>query len=568
MVYKISDNIISPLGETTEANYSAIKGGKSALSAYTDKWNIPEPFYGSLFTEEQNARLAIPGFTRFESLVINSVKSALSYVSIPLSSKKVAFVLSTTKANVAELEESAEMYTDFYPGISAQRIAKYIGIHTEPIVVCNACISGVSAIITAKRLIENGTYDYAVVCGADCQSKFIISGFQSLKALSAKQCRPFDIERLGLNLGEAAATMILCSPSLIKDHETPWCITSGSTHNDAFHISSPSPKGEGSYRSLTTVLETNDATDLAFINLHGTATMYNDQMESKAVQRAELLDVPVNGFKGYYGHTMGAAGILETLLSMYSVDDHTIIGTRGYEERGVSGKLNLTAAHKETDKQSFAKLISGFGGCNAALYATHREMCVVPKESVQTKVLHTVEITPKTVFVDGVQLETEGEGKALLTHIYKRRIGEYPKFYKMDLLSRLGFIASELLIAAEGDERFTSHPDRGVILFNKTSSVVADKEYQKSISDLSDYYPSPAAFVYTLPNIVTGEIALRNQYHGETSFYILPENNQTVIDEVIHSALNDAHMQSVIGGWIDCESDNDFNATLKLIVKL
>ena len=568
MVYKISDNIISPLGETTEANYSVIKEGKSALSPYTDKWNIPEPFFGSLFTEEQNAHLAIPGFTRFESLVIHSVKSALSYVSIPLSSKRIAFVLSTTKANVAELEESAETYNGFYPGITAQRIAQYFGIQTEPIVVCNACISGVSAIITAKRLIESGAYDYAIVCGADCQSKFIISGFQSLKALSSKQCRPFDIERLGLNLGEAAATMILCAPSLIKEDETPWCITSGSTHNDAFHISSPSPKGEGSYRSLTSVLETNDANDLAFINLHGTATMYNDQMESKAVQRAELLDVPVNGFKGYYGHTMGAAGILETLLSMYSVDDHTIIGTRGYEERGVSGKLNLTAAHKETDKQSFAKLISGFGGCNAALYATHREMCVAPKESVQTKVLHTVDITPKTVFVDGVQLETEGEGKALLTQIYKKRIGEYPKFYKMDLLSRLGFVASELLIEAEGDERFTSHADRGVILFNKTSSVVADKEYQKSISDLSDYYPSPAAFVYTLPNIVTGEIALRNKYHGETSFYILPENNQEVMDQVVGAAFNDSHMESILCGWIDCESDNDFNATLKLIVKL
>ena len=106
---------------------------------------------------------------------------------------------------------------------------------------------------------------------------------------------------------------------------------------------------------------------LAFINTHGTATLYNDEMESVAIERAGLSNVPVNGLKGYYGHTMGAAGILETILSMWAVDDHTILATRGFENLGVTHPLVLSSENRQTDKRAFIKLLSGFGGCNAAL---------------------------------------------------------------------------------------------------------------------------------------------------------------------------------------------------------
>jgi 3-oxoacyl-[acyl-carrier-protein] synthase-1 len=109
------------------------------------------------------------------------------------------------------------------------------------------------------------------------------------------------------------------------------------------------------------------ADELAFINVHGTSTMYNDEMESAAIDRAGLLDVPVNSLKGYYGHTMGAAGVLETILSMAAVDDGCILGTRGYEELGVSHRVRVSGQHAATTKQSFLKLLSGFGGCNAAM---------------------------------------------------------------------------------------------------------------------------------------------------------------------------------------------------------
>ena len=148
--------------------------------------------------------------------------------------------------------------------------------------------------------------------------------------------------------------------------ENDWVACRGAIRNDANHISGPSRTGEGSYRALRTVLGDMNPNQLAFINTHGTATLYNDEMESVAVERAGLAQVPVNGLKGYYGHTMGAAGILETILSMQAVDDNNILATKGFETLGVTHPLVLSNENQPTDKRAFIKLLSGFGG-NAAL---------------------------------------------------------------------------------------------------------------------------------------------------------------------------------------------------------
>ena len=144
--------------------------------------------------------------------------------------------------------------------------------------------------------------------------------------------------------------------------------------NDAFHISAPSKMAEGLSEALQQTMEGIDKEELAFINAHGTATMFNDQMESIALQRTELIDIPINALKGYIGHTLGAAGIFETILCMKSIDDNTILGTRGYEESGVSGNVMITSENRRTEKPAFIKMLSGFGGCNATLYAKSVEL--------------------------------------------------------------------------------------------------------------------------------------------------------------------------------------------------
>lgn len=177
---------------------------------------------------------------------------------------------------------------------------------------------------------------------------------------------------------------------------------------------------------------------------------------------------------------------------------------------------------------------------------------------------HTVAITAATVDLDGKRLATEGAGAAMLSALYRSRIGGYPKFFKMDTLSRLGFIAAELLLEAEGDARFEPRDDRAIVLLNRCSSLCADTRYQATIADPDNYFPGPAQFVYTLPNIVTGEIAIRNKYYGETSFYVLPRRDDRVIGEIIAGAFADPATNSAIGGWLDCSDDNEFEAEMSI----
>lgn len=581
MAYIIADNIISPLGETSEENYLSVKSGRSGIRAYEPgTCNIPEGFYASLLFED------------FETLALKSAQKAIGNARLELKGKRTAFILSSTKGNIEENISLAD---------SAQRIASQLGIDSQPIVVCNACISGLSALILGNRLIDSGLYDAAIVCGCDTPRQFILSGFQSLKALSPEPCRPFDMERMGLNLGEAAATLIL-SKNPIQGNS--WRMGDGFIRNDAFHISTPSKTADGLYLSLQRTLESftkeisftckqiDLKAHLAFINAHGTATLFNDQMESVAIGRAGLSDLPANAYKSFWGHTMGAAGILETIISMKAIDDDTILATRGFSELGVSGKMNICAENRPTDKKGFIKMLSGFGGCNATIWAAkdpEREniaLSQIEQQNREFTTTHTIRITPEEVVLDHQKLwegnqnanekldEQEGAGHhSLLTSLYRQMIGNYPKFYKMDGLSRLGFVASEILLNAEkGDTDVERREEEGerlleeraIIFFNHSSSIASDRNYKESINDKDNYFPSPSIFVYTLPNIVTGEIAIRNHFHGETSFFILPDKDERMMEEILQASCRDAQSKSFLTGWIDYEDERHFEAELKI----
>ena len=180
---------------------------------------------------------------------------------------------------------------------------------------------------------------------------------------------------------------------------------------------------------------------------------------------------------------------------------------------------------------------------------------------------HNVIITPNSVVVDGKALTHNEKGSALLTELYRNNIGDYPKFFKMDTLSKLGFIASELLLNIEGNRSFEPREDRAVILFNRNASLQADTHYQSTIQDPDNFFPSPAAFVYTLPNIVTGEIAIRNKYYGETSFKIIEDYDEKIIEKNLELALQDPVTTSIIGGWVDCEDEEHFEADIFLMEK-
>ena len=587
MLKVVSTNIVSPLGMSSQENWHAVMQGRSALRRLENYKGIPLPFVASVFTPEQVEDLAIEGFTRFESLAIRSVTEALTHTDLDVHGERTIFILSTTKADVEELGFAAERDGDYHrPALSAQRIAEHVGIGGGAIVCCNACISGVSAQILADRLISAGHYDNAVVCGADLVSSFTASGFLSFKSLSNEACRPFDADRQGLNLGEAAATIVFTRADSLREGD--WLLEHGEMDNDAFHLSTPAPSGEGARKVLEAVMKGRDASELAFVSAHGTATMFNDQMESVAIEKAGLSAVPLTALKGWFGHTLGASGVLEVILGMMAVSESVVLPLRGFREIGVSGKVNLSSELRATDKNTFLKMISGFGGCNAAaLYrrvreGMERETAPELKEAANLmgeavpslKELHRVHILPDGVTLDGRPLPIQSQGTGLLSEIYRKYVGDYPKYHKMDALSRLAFLATELLLS-RGDVPQDS--GRATILFNRTSSVVADRCHLGSIAKSGEFYPSPSVFLGTLPNIATGEIAIRHGYTGETSLYITDFRDEALMKKVVGSSFSQGGFRSLICGFVDCEfvnsdfADGDrrdrFEADLKILVR-
>lgn len=370
MVVKIGGSIISPLGNSVDSVYEALARGESSLRS-RKLWNLEEPFVGSMMNWEEEG--PDDGLTRFESLSLRSALAALQEAGIDGKRDDVAFVFSTTKGNIEQLGHKFDTTRTqvrhkferrLNLGEGARRVVRELGNGNDPVVVSNACTSGLCAQIVAQRMLEQKSCRYAVVVGCDVLTEFIVSGFQSFKALSPEGCRPFDAERKGLNLGEAAAAMVL---TLSDEASGRWVLERGAIRNDANHISGPSRTGEGSYRALRAVLAGVGMEGLAFVNAHGTATMYNDEMESIALERAGITDVPVNSLKGYLGHTMGAAGVLECLVSMKAVEEGVVLATRGFEKKGVSGNIKINGELTTTDRPSFVKMLSGFGGCNAVM---------------------------------------------------------------------------------------------------------------------------------------------------------------------------------------------------------
>jgi len=370
MIVKIADNITSPLGLTTDENFNAVLAGKSMLRVHKGTFGLPEPFCGSLFNRDNLRKIIveefgeIKGLSFLEEICIYSASKAIKACNLSVKEHNVIFVISTTKGNV-EFLAGDRMDERCYLSETANKVVSFLGNPNSPIIVSNACISGVCAQIAGIRELLSGKYKYAVVIGCDVLSKFIVSGFQSFKALSEQSCKPYDKNRTGLNLGEAVGTIILERTNHIKPDI--WHYMSSSIHNDANHISGPSRTGEGSYRVLTDILKSVDKEDLAFVNAHGTATAYNDEMESIAIHRAGLDEIPVNGLKGIYGHTLGAAGVIETILSMKAIDNGIILPTIGYKEQGTTFGLNISDTQRITAKKTFIKILSGFGGSNAGI---------------------------------------------------------------------------------------------------------------------------------------------------------------------------------------------------------
>ncbi|CAM3589986.1 beta-ketoacyl synthase N-terminal-like domain-containing protein [Flavobacterium chungbukense] len=369
-IYITKTNCITPLGFDVESNVEAILRGDSGIQLHNDISLMPNSFYASIISNEKiNSAFAKIStetkYSRLERMMILALEPIIKNSGVELNSK-TAFILSTTKGNVTALaNDSEESFNNAHLDVLAKNVADFFKFQTKPIVVSNACVSGILAVSIAKRMIQSELYENVFVVAGDEVSEFVLSGFNAFQAMSDLPCKPYSKNRTGVSLGEATAAVLVSAEA--KNAKIK--VIGDSSINDANHISGPSRTGEGLFRSIQNALKEAqiEADKLDYISAHGTATLYNDEMEAIALNRLCLKNVPINSLKGFYGHTLGASGLLETVIAIESANRNMLFESRGFDESGVSESINVIEKNEEATIDYFLKTASGFGGCNTAV---------------------------------------------------------------------------------------------------------------------------------------------------------------------------------------------------------
>lgn len=268
----------------------------------------------------------------------------------------------------------ASQGTDHGPALPAQRIAQAFSADRIR-VVCAACASGNVALSTGLGWLRAGLCDVVLCGGCDALHDFVLSGFQSLRALSPTACRPFDAGRSGLSLGEGAAFVVLESieHARARGGRVRALLSGSGQSSDANHMTGPDREGRGAARAMRAALQDAGLADSAidFVSAHGTATAFNDQMEGHALASvfgARTAHLPVHSIKGAVGHSMGAAAALEAVMIVRALEDQRVPATIGLLQPDPAIPLCLVQGQAQAlPMRHILSTASGFGGLNAAI---------------------------------------------------------------------------------------------------------------------------------------------------------------------------------------------------------
>jgi 3-oxoacyl-(acyl-carrier-protein) synthase len=369
---------ITAVGCGVDALLAALRANASGLRA-CEKFNSPR-FQSNLvgaaprnFDDENPA-----WFLAAEAL--KQARDSARNILEKIPAEKIGLVLATTKANVEALERisenlpcSASARRHLQGNFLAEDLAKEFQARGPVQCVSSACVSGLIAIQQGAKIIQRGEADAVFVVGVDCLSEFVMAGFTALKAIDPNGCRPFDAARGGLSPGEAGAAMVLVRENLAPDASIKIRGWGGS--NDANHLTGPSRDGSGLAQAIRTALNSAklSAQEIDYVNAHGTGTPYNDAMESLALKTIfGGACPPFSGLKGMLGHTLGAAGVVETIACVLAMRENFLPGTPRLNVAAEGVPASIVREPRPAAKLNHVlKLNTGFGGINGALILSH-----------------------------------------------------------------------------------------------------------------------------------------------------------------------------------------------------
>lgn len=385
--------IISAIGNTVEENKTALLSSQSGIkdiihinTKLAGKIKVGEVIFSN---EELISKLQLPGnnnFTRTALLGLFAAKEAVKNAGITdINEYKTGFISATSVGGMDMTERYLKQFGDdldiqkyivsHHNGDSTQKIADALGITGFVTTLSTACSSAANAIMLGARLITAGKIDRVLVGGADPLSKFTINGFKTLMILSDEICTPFDADRKGLNLGEAAAYLVLESDSVVKkQNKKVLAYLSGyGNANDAFHQTASSATGEGAFLAMQKALKTAgiDTSDIDYVNAHGTATPNNDLSESVAIQRIFEDHIPdFSSTKAYTGHTLAAAGAVEAVFSVLALQENTVFPNLNFKTPMPETQLQPVTALKKKEIRNILSNSFGFGGnCSTLIFS-------------------------------------------------------------------------------------------------------------------------------------------------------------------------------------------------------
>ncbi|MCP4638975.1 MAG: beta-ketoacyl-[acyl-carrier-protein] synthase family protein [bacterium] len=370
----IGADIVTALGADLDRVWTAMLGGECGIRPMRrlDASRYRTGVAGE-FPEEVEGDLGLGNGSRAFGTASHVARRVLASAGCDTSG--MGLVVSTTKAEIEALEaavtgEGAALRGGRHlpPRFTAD-LAAALGIDGPAVTVSTACASGLAAMGQAARMIERGDIETALVVGVDTLAHFVVGGFSSLASLSAVPCRPFDAGRDGLSLGEGAGAMVIAKAT--TGAQPVGYLRGWGSANDANHITGPSRTGEGLKRAIRQALDMAGigTGDIQYISAHGTGTVYNDEMEAQAINGVFGDEPPpATSMKGYFGHTLGAAGVVEAALCLRALSENTIPGSLGLSELGVTKPMHIPAeAHPIQDLRTVLCMKSGFGGVNAAV---------------------------------------------------------------------------------------------------------------------------------------------------------------------------------------------------------
>lgn len=523
------------------------------------------------------------GLSRLENKLLLCCEAVLEKGKVGVEAKrKLGFIFASTKGNIDALGQPGATHDEVSLTGTTERLAARLGIAGGVATVSQACISALSALILARKWLLFEGYEQVLVCAGDELGTFICEGFASLKSLDSGQAKPFDSNRKGLNLGEGVGAMLLSSAPVEYAPGFTFNIVGGATTNDANHLSAPSRTGKTLAAAITHAMEEAEvrADDLAFVSPHGTATIYNDEMESKAYALAHLSSVPAVGYKGFLGHTLGACGLVELALMLEAMKGGVIPRTYGFCKRGTPEPMGVLSQEQPIAGNAVLKTASGFGGCNAAVVVQHeqahggavRSMLsdagidsqyvnlsiatpIVQKQDFTNIAAHKLEVLRRVRIASG-EVRVDGEvvysqvDTAFPEFIRGARIpdeGIGKRFGRMDEQCQLGVVAGQYLLRGYGKE--FKPEETCVVLMNQHGSLNSDIKHQESLG--IGRMGSPSTFLYTLPSTVLGELCVCFGWQGENIFLLENEPSGQAWQRAHRIAEQCPYASHAVVGWCD-----------------